>query len=192
VVERPLTSARAGSVTLDWWPCFVPRSTPADPRAGRGDLPRPGWSAARPASHVPCRRRSHDLRHFLEESGYLHIEGLFTEDEMRGLQRHGPRRARYAPDDGHRGGEDRGRNELVRCRPSTNIRLDERADRRQEVSTSPRSPATVTPSARSDNRIEALFSRSAWSRESPTCPGTRTAASAVTRTSAAVSRSGSR
>jgi hypothetical protein len=55
---------------------------PADLRTGRGDVP--GRDGAPLDLH---RTFSADddrdvMRHFLEESGYLHIQGVFTEEEM--------------------------------------------------------------------------------------------------------------
>ena len=42
-----------------------------------------------------------DMRHFLEEAGYLHIQGLFTEEEMGAVSEDMDRAAPvYAPDDG--------------------------------------------------------------------------------------------
>jgi hypothetical protein len=41
------------------------------------------------------------LQHFLEEAGYLHLEGVFTDDEMRQIDRDMDEyAAEYAPDDG--------------------------------------------------------------------------------------------
>src|SRR5262249_11757853 len=43
-----------------------------------------------------------DMRHFLEEAGFLHIEGVFTDREMDAVSADMDRAApRYAPDDGH-------------------------------------------------------------------------------------------
>jgi hypothetical protein len=41
------------------------------------------------------------MRHFLEEAGYLHIQGLFTEEEMGAVSEDMDRAAPvYAPNDG--------------------------------------------------------------------------------------------
>src|SRR4029453_17992971 len=43
-----------------------------------------------------------EMRHFLEEAGYLHVEGLFSEEEMRAVSEEMGRAApTYEPDDGH-------------------------------------------------------------------------------------------
>jgi hypothetical protein len=103
-----------------------------------------------------------EMRHFLEEAGYLHVEGLFSEDEMRAVSDEMDRAApTYEPDDGHSWWAKTadGERKLVRMQG-----FDER------------SPATVALigdrrflglaeiagdghvfGARSNNRIEALF-----------------------------------
>ena len=67
-----------------------------------------------------------DMRHFLEEAGYLHIQGLFTEEEMaRGVGGHGPRRARHTrPTTAARGGRrpPTGSGSSSGCRASTSSR----------------------------------------------------------------------
>ena len=94
------TSGRLENL-LDWW--LVLRSlidhrpihTPGEPTfttAGGTalDLHRSSGADDDPA----------EMKHFLEEAGYLHIRGLFTEDEMRAIDRDMDRLAsEYAPND---------------------------------------------------------------------------------------------
>jgi Phytanoyl-CoA dioxygenase (PhyH) len=103
-----------------------------------------------------------EMRHFLEEAGYLHIEGLFTEDEMAEVSAEMDRAApRYSPEDGRSwwartaGGEQR----LVRMQA-----FDEHSPATAALVDDPRflSLAQIPGDghrfgARSDNKIEALF-----------------------------------
>src|SRR5262245_17822873 len=103
-----------------------------------------------------------DMRHFLEEAGFLHIEGVFTDREMDAVSADMDRAApRYAPDDGHSwwaktSGGDR---KLVRMQafdqqsPATRALI---ADRRFLGLAEIPGDGHVF-GARSDNRIEALF-----------------------------------
>ena len=103
-----------------------------------------------------------DMRHFLEEAGFLHIEGVFTDREMDAVSADMDRAApRYAPDDGHSWwaktfGGDR---KLVRMQafdehsPATTALI---ADRRFLGLAEIPGDGHVF-GARSDNRIEALF-----------------------------------
>ena len=103
-----------------------------------------------------------DLRHFLEETGYLHMAGLFTEDEMRAVSEDMDRAApRYAPDDGHSWWAKTadGERKLVRMQafdehsPSTSELIGDR--RFLDLAEIPGDGHVF--GARSDNRIEALF-----------------------------------
>jgi hypothetical protein len=103
-----------------------------------------------------------DMRHFLEEAGYLHIQGLFTDDEMNAvsedMDRAGPV---YAPDDGRswwaRTAD--GERKLVRMQgfdelsPSTKALIDD--PRFLGLAEIPDDGHAF--GARSNNRIEALF-----------------------------------
>lgn len=104
-----------------------------------------------------------EMRHFLEQAGFLHIEGLFTEDEMARVSVEMDRAAPgYSPDDGrswwarNAGGERR----LVRMQafdtrsPATASLVDD--PRFRSLGEIP-GDGHVWGAARSDNRIEALF-----------------------------------
>src|SRR5262245_56795348 len=138
-----------------------------------------------------------DMRHFLEEAGYLHVEGVFSEDEMRAVSEDMDRAApTYDPDDGHSwwAKTSDGERKLVRMQgfdersPATGTLIGDR--RFLGLAEIPGDGHVF--GARSNNRIEALFKPIGVVEGSPTCPGTRTAASAGTPTSAAASRWGSR
>jgi hypothetical protein len=103
-----------------------------------------------------------DMSHFLEEAGYLHIEGLFTEEEMVAVSGDMDRAApAYAPDDGHswwaRTAD--GERKLVRMQgfdehsPSTSALIGDR--RFLGLAEIPGNGHVW--GSRSDNRIEALF-----------------------------------
>jgi Phytanoyl-CoA dioxygenase (PhyH) len=103
-----------------------------------------------------------EMRHFLEEAGFLHIEGLYTGDEMAEVSAEMDRAARrYSPDDGRSwwartaGGEQR----LVRMQafdehsPATAALVDD--TRFLSLADIPGDGHRF--GARSDNKIEALF-----------------------------------
>ena len=117
--------------------------------------------------------------------GYLHMEGLFTEDEMLGVSadmdravaRLRTRRRSLVV------GDARGRREPRRPHAGLRRAFARRAelldDRRSVARRLPGDRHALGPAAAIASRRSS--SRSASSRGSPTCPGTRTAASAVTR-----------
>ena len=103
-----------------------------------------------------------EMRHFLEQAGFLHIEGLFTEDEMAAVSADMDRVAPdYAPDDGRSwwARTKDGENHLVRMQA-----FDTRSPAAASVVADSRyrSLADIPGDghvwgARSDNRAEALF-----------------------------------
>ena len=103
-----------------------------------------------------------DMRHFLEEAGYLHIEGLFTEEEMTAVSEDMDAAApTYAPDDRHSWWAKTadGEQKLVRMQG-----FDERSSSTSALIGDPRFLRLADIprdghvwGARSDNRIEALF-----------------------------------
>lgn len=103
-----------------------------------------------------------EMRHFLEEAGFLHIQGVFTRDEMEAVSADMDRVAPgYAPDDGHswwaRTAD--GTRKLVRMQgfdersPATSDLVGDR--RFLELAEIPGDGHVF--GARSNNRIEALF-----------------------------------
>jgi hypothetical protein len=103
-----------------------------------------------------------DMRHFLEEAGYLHVEGLFSEDEMRAVSDDMDRAApTYEPQDGHSWWAKTadGERKLVRMQgfdersPATGALIGDR--RFLGLAEIPGDGHVF--GARSNNRIEALF-----------------------------------
>jgi len=103
-----------------------------------------------------------DMRHFLEEAGYLHVEGVFSEDEMRAVSEDMDRAApTYDPDDGHSwwAKTSDGERKLVRMQgfdersPATGTLIGDR--RFLGLAEIPDDGHVF--GARSNNRIEALF-----------------------------------
>jgi ectoine hydroxylase-related dioxygenase (phytanoyl-CoA dioxygenase family) len=148
---------------LDWWlvvraaldraPIYAPGTISFETRQGAPlDLQR----------SFRAGEDEREMRHFLEEAGYLHLEGVFTEDEMTQVSAEMDRAAsRYSPDDGRSwwartaGGEQR----LVRMQA-----FDEQSPATAALVRDPRflALAEITGDghrfgARGDNRIEALF-----------------------------------
>ena len=103
-----------------------------------------------------------DMRHFLEEAGYLHIQGLFTEEEMGAVSEDMDRAApTYAPDDGRSWWAKTadGERKLVRMQG-----FDEHSPSTKALIADPRFLGLAEIpgdghafGARSNNRIEALF-----------------------------------
>ena len=148
---------------LDWW--LVLRAA-LDGRA----IYQPGGVTFTDRAGAPldlCRTFTadddrEDMRHFLEEAGFLHIEGLFTQDEMDAISSDMDRAApSYEPDDGQSWWAKTadGERKLVRMQG-----FDERSsataalvgDRRfLDLAEIPGDGHVF--GARTDNRIEALF-----------------------------------
>ena len=137
-----------------------------------------------------------ELAHFLAEAGFLHLRGVFTEEEMAEVSDDmdaaaGALRARRRP---LLVGPHRRRASTSRCGCSTSTSTALAPPRCWTTTgscASGGSPPTGTGPAARGTGSRRCSSPSASSRGSPTCPGTRTAASAGTRTSAAGSPSAS-
>ena len=179
---------------LDWWVLLRGAIDQRAPHvAGDIDL-----SETDLAQSFTLDDRDEDIRAFLAEAGFVHIRGVYGEDEMAAVSSDMDAAApTYAKGDGRswwarterrrrpaRAHAGRGRR-VPADRPARGRRAPARASGRLPEAATSGGRASATASRR-------CSSPSASSRASPTCRGTRTARSAATATSAAASPSGSR
>ena len=140
--------------------------------------------------------RPEEMRHFLEEAGFMHLSGVFDEDEMAAASADMDDAApRYAPDDGRSWwAPPTAMRDSCACKASIASRQPCTTCSTMIASYGlPRSRAPGTSSVCAGRRTASrrCSSRSASPKESPTSRGTRTAASDGTPTNVAASRSAS-
>ena len=179
---------------LDWWVLLRGAIDQRAPHVA-GDIDLSGTDLAQ---SFTLDDHDDDIRAFLAQAGFVHIRGVYGEDEMAAVSRD---MDAAAPDlrEGRRPfvvGTDERRRRPARAHAGRGRRVP--VDRSARGGRAPRRASGRSPEAAiSGGRASATASRrcssrSVSSKASPTCRGTRTARSAATATSAAASPSGSR